>query len=213
MNELLLAGRCWFCWPNLAPVWKLLPPAFLDNNRPFAINQILLTLAKSNRMGPWGSSKRRSNQKKVSFSLPLLYRARTPVFHRSIYRSLLRFFLLNAPEYLSKLHFNEWDALGKSLSNPTKHSNKHHSSSVINCRLKFGESPLLLATSSCSYLFLLRVNTKLKADCRNFEPDLIRFILSFLFFFLPILFVSFFFVYRFGTINGNKSEFFSMQSL
>lgn len=191
MNE-LLAGRCWFCWPNLAPVWKLLPPAFLDNNRPFAINQILLTLAKSNRMGPWGSSKRRSTQKKKCPFLFLFCTELEPLFFidLSIDRFYI-FFLLNAPEYLSKLHFNEWDALGKSLSNPTKHSNKHHSSSVINCRLKFGESPLLLATSSCSYLFLLRVNTKLKADCRNFEPDLIRFILSFLFFFAKTFCVLF----------------------
>lgn len=87
MNELLLAGRCWFCWPNPAPVWKLLPPAFLDNNRPFAINQILLTLAKSNRMGPWGSSKRRSNQKKsVLFSSPFVPSS-NPCFS-SIYLSI-----------------------------------------------------------------------------------------------------------------------------
>lgn len=84
-----------------------------------------------------GDQEKNENVSLPSHSVPGIFR---PFIRHSIHslsgrfkRSIDRF---ASSLYLSKLHFNEWDALGKSLSNPTKHSNKHHSSSVINCRLK-----------------------------------------------------------------------------
>lgn len=107
------------------------------SRRGLTINQILLTLANSSRrMGPRQESKKRT--KSVLF-FPFCALGNLGAIHpplHSAWIEIYRSFQFRSFLYLSKLHFNEWDALGKSLSNPTKHSNKHHSSSVINCRLK-----------------------------------------------------------------------------
>lgn len=112
-------------------------------------------------MGP----RQKKRTKSVLF-FPFFCAGESFAIHPPLHSALIeiyRSFQFRSSLYLSKLHFNEWDALGKSLSNPTKHSNKHHSSSVINCRLKLARA---LFTASFGGFYI---------DSGMEGPDLIRF--------------------------------------